>query len=145
MKNDEDRERRSHRPGQHLGKCLRWVNLFNAQGGHQEEHHEGGTSVEYQQLSLHQALVACCFLRKQRSEAFLDLRSSSKPMTTIADQLQDHDMVMFACNSESTFLNIPSVNNFHSRVINEALRRHDRNSKCFQSTTECWIKPRQSH
>ena len=53
-------------------------------GGHQEEHHEGGTRVEYQQLSLHQALVACCFLRKQRSEAFLDLRSSSKPMATIA-------------------------------------------------------------
>ena len=115
MKNDKDRERRSHRAGQHLGKCLRWVNLFNAQGGH---HHEGGTRVEYQQLSLHQALDACCFLRKHRSKAFLDLRSSSKPMATIADQLQDHDMVMFACNSESTFLNIPSVKNFHSRVIN---------------------------
>ena len=86
MKNDEDRERRWHRARQHLGKCLRWVNLFDVQGGHQEEHHEEGTRVEHQELSLHQALVACCFLREQRSEAFLDLQSSSKPVTTVADQ-----------------------------------------------------------
>ena len=131
MKNDEDRERRSHRAKLHLGKCLRWVNLFNAQGSHQEEHHEEGTRVEHHELSLHQALVFCCFLRKQRSEPFLDLQSSSRPMTTIADQSQDHDVVMFACNSESTFLNIPSVKNFHSRVIIEALRRHEKiHEKC---------------